>query len=458
MRKTITLIIFILISCCIASINASSDRSGALQISMLNQNPDPGRAGDTFELRLKVENRGSSPLQNLQIELVEDYPFAVVNDEALVYIGTLDESERETNSVILKYTVKVDKDAMKGNQELRIRYKFNTNTGWSYQTLNINLINKEFAQIIYVDKAKINPGKETDLKFTVINTGTAPLQNLVFTWSDTTGAILPVYSDNSKYIKYLDINESAELTYTVIGDVNADPGLYPIDLNLTYENLNGTSTVLKTRAGLFLGGETDFDVAFSQSTQGTTSLSVSNTGNNPAQSVSVKIPQQSGFKVTGSNAAIIGNLDKGDYTLVSFQITQNNPINFTGQARESSNKQDQKNTNAPESNGGYQVAASINKSSNSNNLIVNIEYTDTTGERRSVEKSVPIQMRTNTTMSTNGFSRTASSTSSSLLGSTALWICAIVIVMLVIILKKKERRNYLMEKITQMMKKTGKEK
>jgi DNA polymerase III epsilon subunit-like protein len=77
-------------------------------------------------------------------------------------------------------------------------------------------------------------------------------------------------------------------------DVNAKPGLYQLNLNLKTESLigNASSSVISTKAGMFIGGETDFDVAFSESSAGQTSLSVANTGNNPAQSVSVKIPQQ----------------------------------------------------------------------------------------------------------------------------------------------------------------------
>ena len=143
--------------------------------------------------------------------------------------------------------------------------------------------------------------------------------------------------------------------------------------------INSTSSLIKTKAGIFVGGETDFDVAFSQSTQGQTSLSVANTGNTPAQSVSVIVPQQENFRIQGSNSVIIGNLDKGDYTVVSFQITQNTG-NFTRQ------RQGQTNQN------GF--------AGRNNNLRVIIDYTDTTGQRRSVEKNVSIQFRTDTTAAT----------------------------------------------------------
>ena len=73
-------------------------------------------------------------------------------------------------------------------------------------------------------------------------------------------------------------------------------------------------------AGLFVGGSTDFDVSFSESSQGQTSLSVANVGNNIAYAVKVSIPEQDGYKVSGSSSTIVGNLEKGDYTIASFNV------------------------------------------------------------------------------------------------------------------------------------------
>src|SRR3989338_4155126 len=379
MKKTILLLIIFLAA--VFAAHAVENEPSITKVTLLNQNPDPARAGEILELRLRVENTGGGVVENLEMEVLHNYPFTVADGQALQNLGTLYAYQTNKNYVNAQYRLKVDKDAVKGQHELKVRYRQN-NEPWVTVSFNIDVTSKEFAQIIYVDKAKIEPGKETEMKFTITNIGNAPLQNMVFSWSEADGVILPVFSDDTKYIKYLDVGDSIELKYTVIADVNAQPGLYQLDLNLKYESLtNTTSTVIKTKAGVFVGGETDFDVAFSQSSQGQTSLSVANTGNNPAQSVSVRIPEQPNFRVAGSNSAIIGNLDKGDYTVVSFQIIQSTG-NFTGASRQ---RQSSQNSQAP----NLQNLASARN----NNLRVTIDYTDTTGERRSIEKNVEIQFR-----------------------------------------------------------------
>ena len=401
MKKIILAALLFLV--CVSVAYAVQYESPQIKVTLLNQEPSPARAGDTVDVRFRVENTGGGIVENLQLEILQEYPFTVVNGPAVQNLGNLYDYQTNKNYINTVLTLKIDKDAVNGQHEIKIRYKY-SNSDWTQSSFNVDITSKQFAQIIYVDKSKLEPGKETDMKFTITNTGNAPLQNLVFSWSEPNGVVLPVYSDDTKYIKYLDIGKSVDLVYKVIADVNAKPGLYHLDLILNYESkTNSTASSIKTKAGIFVGGETDFDVAFSQSSQGQTSLSVANTGNNPAQSVSVRVPEQPNFRIMGSNSAIIGNLDKGDYTVVSFQIVQSVAGNFTG-----ANRQRQASQN-PQRTANFQN--NITVLGGNNNLKVVIDYTDTTGERRSVEKNVPIQFRPDTTSSTSANSRNSGQTS-----------------------------------------------
>lgn len=68
----------------------------------------------------------------------------------------------------------------------------------------------------------------------------------------TKGVILPVYSDNTKYIEYIDVGESIELEYTVVADVDAEAGLYQLDLSCEFEDGNGGYREIKTQQQEFL--------------------------------------------------------------------------------------------------------------------------------------------------------------------------------------------------------------
>jgi hypothetical protein len=79
-------------------------------------------------------------------------------------------------------------------------------------------------------------------------------------------------------------------------------------------------------------------------------LSVANIGINKAVAISVKIPEQGAFVVEGASEMFLGNLNSGDYTIASFRLK-------------------------PKGDG---------------NLIVEVYYTDTTGNRNMVRKDVDI--------------------------------------------------------------------
>lgn len=360
----------------------SSPSSAYLNISLVSQNPDPARAGEMVELRFVIENTGGQATNDLQLELQPQYPFVEVPGEEYVKsVSALRAYQTGADAVPVKYKVRVDKDAIKGTNEISLKLSEEGSDVSVIKDFDVEVTGSENAQTIYLDKSLLTPGEETPIKFTITNTGSSPLQNLVFSWNEANGYILPVYSDNTKYVKYIDVGKSADLDYTVVADVNADPGLYKLDLTLTYENDQGVSKEMTMKMGIFIGGETDFDVTFSESSSGVTSLSVANTGNNPAMSVTVRVPSQQNYAVTGSTSSIIGNLDKGDYTIVSFQISS------AGAFGSRMNR----------------TAGQVTAPSQDSNLKVLIDYTDTTGKRHTLEKSVPIQFRSSDSTATAAY-------------------------------------------------------
>ncbi|MBU0457566.1 MAG: COG1361 S-layer family protein [Nanoarchaeota archaeon] len=344
-----------------------------LEVTLLTQYPDPARAGDTMELRVNVRNSGQAIAENVLVEVVPDFPFNLVPGEpARKEIEMLSFWPSNANFKTLMYKILVDKNALDGQHEIKVKYSTTGGDSWTIKSFNIDVTSKEFAEIIYIDKTKIIPGQETEMTFTINNIGNAPLQNMVFSWNEPDNVVLPVNTDNTRYIKYIAPGESIPLKYTVIASVNAEPDLYMLNLNLEYDIKNSSSATQKesivTQAGVFVGGETDFDVAFSDSSNGETSFSISNIGSVPAYSVSIIIPKQDGWRVTGSNSMIIGNLNKGDYTIASFKLqsAMSRPTEEEDVNEKQSFMQD------------------------SQTVKVQVIYTDTMGKRNTVEKEVSL--------------------------------------------------------------------
>jgi len=379
-KKQVLICTLVLLIVSMYSILAHAEISdtSAVIISLVNQDPDPASAGDIVEVRLGVENMGGAAAENLIIEVVPSYPFTMVTGESNIYkVGTLKEYQTGANMKIVKFKVRIDRDATAGQYSLKVKnYEEGKSDVGGIQDINIDIRSKESAEVIYIDKTVLVPGKEDTLQFTINNVGNSPLRDLTFSWINEDEIILPIGSDNTKYIKYIDVGGSSKLQYNVIADTNAEAGLYKLDLKLTYDDpLSETEKEINTLAGLYVGGGTDFDIAFSESSAGQTSFTIANVGSNPAFSVSVIVPQQQGWRVSGSNSMIIGNLNTGDYTVASFSLQST-------QMRQDTTEQE-KDTSQQEllvQRGDVQQ----------NILKIQIAYTDTMGKRELVEKEVSL--------------------------------------------------------------------
>lgn len=107
---------------------------------------------------------------------------------------------------------------------------------------------------------------------------------------------------------------------------------------------------------------TSFDAVIQDVSGTDVVIALANVGKYSANSVVVRIPEQQFFKTTKTDGQMVGNLDSGDYTIVSFSLTQIMQRNQT--TRDISNP----------------------------NLRFDVYYTDGIGERRIVEMELPLKM------------------------------------------------------------------
>jgi len=355
----------------------------ALTLSLINQDPDPAVVGDIVEIRVGLENKGSNSLLQTVVELVDEYPFEKLPGEDLVQnIGTIGNYQGGDDVKVVKFKLRIDRDATAGQYSLKVlQYsQGDTQKAKVEHHLNIDVKSRENAEVIYIDQVEILPGKVTPMTFTINNVGSAPLRELTFSWENEDGVILPVGSDNTKYIKYLGIGEKVDLIYDVLASGNAEPDLYKLNLKLTYNDpLTSLEKEISTTAGVYIGGETDFDVTFSGVSKGEASFSISNIGSVPANSVTIKIEDQMGWRVSGSDSVIIGNLNKGDYTIAGFKLQARGG----GTSGERPNGQEwQKRMQE-----GLQEGE---RRQRQETVDITIDYTDTRGQRHTTTNTVKV--------------------------------------------------------------------
>lgn len=251
----------------------------------------------------------------------------------------------------------------------------------------------------------VNPGDYFDLYVQAQVSGTITPSNATF-------VLTPQYPFS------LDPSDSGVRSFGQLGsspvvmhfrvrvDQNAVQGSTELDMQYSPSGgLGGTWSIQPFQIQV-ANAQTDFDLVVQASTSTGTSLGIANIGENTANSLIVRIPTQSGFRVSGVNGQIVGNLNSGDYTLTTFDII-------------------------PTATRGNQTAITRNSTAANQTLQVELDYTDAIGVRRTVIKEIPfnsLSFSTNSTITgfaTGNFSRTSSN--KSIFSSAWFWIVLVAV-------------------------------
>lgn len=304
--------------------------------------------GDTVSMALDITNRGGTySISNLStnVSLADQLEFISSDSNVPLIL------RQETKKIII--TFKVKDNALPGYYPLQLEIVYTRDGRPIYNDEDI--IKETFTIYVPITKAQrnldilvtpniINPSSLTELKFTLSNVGGNSVSNISFDWKENNNLILPIGSDNKRFINSINSGNSTIVNYIVAADPNITTGIYPININVTFTDTTGSKTQTST-IGLIVGGNTDFEVS-ADLTKDSISINLANIGTNNAESVVVKI---FGDELQlNNNTEIIGNLNRGDYTIASFDLI----------------------------------------SINNNKINLEIDYTDTTGKRQTITKSL----------------------------------------------------------------------
>lgn len=317
--KNLFTIILVLMASFTASF-AADDGSAIIDANLLSQTPDPAKAGDTVELRFSIENIGWDTSDYLTASIEEGFPFTVIGENQ-VNVGKLLNGQNDDYKQIISFDVKIDSETKAGTHDLTLIITDTRGNNNEYD-FTIDVESEDSVEILSIDKSIIKPGSQEELKFKIKNVGTANLENLKFSLTSEDNVLLPVSADNTFHIDSLVIGEEIEVVFDVIASTSITSDLYSLSLKLAYEDsLTGTNKEVTTTAGIYIGGSTEFDIVFDEEADGEYAFTIANVGSNDATSVKVTVQDSSSWKVSSRSSEIIGNLNSGDYTTTSFDMT-----------------------------------------------------------------------------------------------------------------------------------------
>jgi len=260
-KKVKFLIIFILFSFLVIPmanfVSAKSDACN-LKVSLINQDPYPAIPNSYVDIVFQVSGVQNPNCDGARFELIPAYPFSLDENDSMRVLNGATYTAENKNEWMISYKLRVDKDALDGNNSIEVHYTH----------------------------GKSDP--------------------------------------NVYYTKKFDIK---------IRD-----------------------------------SRTTFDAVIQEISGNDVSIAIANVGKYTANSVVVRIPEQEYFMASGTNGQMVGNLESGDYTIVSFNIL-------------------------PKGNNFRNITKGITPiPQDSKKLKFDIYYTDNIGERRIVNMELPLNL------------------------------------------------------------------
>ena len=92
--------------------------ASVLRYGLIDQDPDPVRAGEVVELKFKVENLWEETRYNVKVEIVPEFPFSLYSESAVREFGRIDGTKKGGDAIYFDYKVLVDHDAVDGEHEI----------------------------------------------------------------------------------------------------------------------------------------------------------------------------------------------------------------------------------------------------------------------------------------------------------------------------------------------------
>lgn len=379
MKKSLILI-SLLLTCAIfsnisMSVEAAGETNPNLQVT-IETNPTVVAPGTYGYIELTLKSVGSGTVESIDISAKsQDYWDVKPQGDWNVDIGDIAAGD----SITALFTFKVSSTASSGLYI--VTFDIDTiSTGHIEQNAIVRVEDSTVLDFVSVYPDSLNIGEKTTLVFNITNNGGSSTGNILFTWEDPNDLILPVGSDNRITVSSIPAGNYTEIPIDIMASPSIAPGVYPLMITMEFYDRTGTKQTITSEVGIQVNGTTDFEIILQESMGVGTTFAVANSGANVASSVIVSIPSQLNYIFSGASSVSLGNLDAGDYTLATFQISSVELNNTQRPDKSSMERPSDYNFSRPEGFRGSE--------SGSNDLIVEVSYTDLFGVRQTVEKEV----------------------------------------------------------------------
>jgi hypothetical protein len=302
-----------------------------IEVNLINQFPDPAEPGKYTDVRFKLDNNGSGTLEDVEVQLIPDYPFSLDDsDDAIKNIGTIQGMQRGDVGVIVKYRIRVDENAVEGDNDLRIRYRPKGEAWIEPPEFKIKVQTHD--AILSVDEVKTSignqfkPGKGNNMSIRLSNKADSVLKDIKIKLELDDAPFIPVGSSNEKSIAQLQSKGVYDVIFNIMAVPEAESGAYKVPLIVSYSDELGKNYSARNIVGMIVGSSPDISLSldsteiYQSGNSGEIVLKIVNKGVTDIKFVNLKLLESNGIRLISNDAAYLGNIDSDDFETADFMI------------------------------------------------------------------------------------------------------------------------------------------
>ncbi|MBI2151652.1 hypothetical protein HYU21_02925 [Candidatus Woesearchaeota archaeon] len=326
-KATIIILSLIILTLFVSLASAVTYNGNApkLKASLISQSPDPVEPGEIVTLKFKIENEGKQTTNDVIVKIKPDVPFQLYGSEKEVNLGKIRASVTGVDGEIVEFKLKVDENAVEAETEIELELASgDTSVAYLDNEFLIDIRTRdallEITSINYVPE-QIVPGQTGEVKISIKNLADSVIKDIKFDmdFSRSTIPLAPYQSTSQRQIPILESNHQLPLSFKMIADPTAAPGLYKIPLNISFSDEQGTSYLIDDVLAITIGETPKVrpyikksDV-FQNGKSGKITLEIANAGNSKIKFLEMTILPSEEFQlVTTSNYFYIGDVDSDD--------------------------------------------------------------------------------------------------------------------------------------------------
>ncbi len=309
---------------------AISGLAADVEVTFLNQEPDPAEPGEYVELRYNIENKRSDDLTSLKIELEQNYPFSFDSKEDRIkVIPVLSPELQGKKAVVVKFRARIDDNAIEGEYNTRLMVSSLTYPGITVHENTVVIKSREM--IIAIDSIttepiKPKPGEEVVMDIILRNMAYSPVYDVKVKLNLAGTSLSPLGSACEKILRKIGPQLDASVQLKLAIDAHAESAIHKVPIQIEFKDKFSNVHSIESVVGIPVFAKPEYIMNLEDSKvyvtkqQGDVIVSISNNGISDLNFVTLEMLPTENYDILSNAKIYLGTLESDDYETAEFNL------------------------------------------------------------------------------------------------------------------------------------------